>query len=140
MLQKRASFEMPEPTPKNRNEASRHLMLKRQSSINQNKKKTSGMLTDFKNMVREDHSGDFANYYCSEGHFTLYQAEEAVRLVNQSLENPNSWGRIGVPPHTSMNTMLIMMGLALVNELEALFEAVVGQLGDDIGPFSNDFK
>ena len=112
-------------------------MLRRQNSYGQ-KRKQSAMLTDFKYQGKMD-DFNFANYYCTGGAFTLDEAEAAMRIASQGVAARNRWGAVNLTGFP-VNTLRILLGLALVNELEDLFDATANSLGSNIESFSGEFK
>jgi len=96
----------------------------------------SAILIDSK-QLRQIDEDDFRDSYVQGGKFTLVEAELAIELMNLHLLGQ---GRTSDLRDLPVNSLKILLGLALTNQQEYLFDQVCNRLGEDIQPFLDSFK
>jgi len=99
------------------------------------KNKHNSILVDFKRLRQID-GEDFRDSYVQGGKFSLIEAELAVEQMHMTLEGQ---GRISDLRDLPVNSLKILLGLALTNQQEYLFDQVCLRLGEDIQPFLSSF-
>jgi len=82
-------------------------------------------------------SEDFSDTNAQGGKFTLIEAEMAIEQIQLHLQGA---GRITDLRDLPVNTLKILLGLALTNQFEYLFDSVRARLGEDILPFLDSYK
>ena len=95
------------------------------------------MLSDVRGLQHAD-SHEFSNINCKDEKFTLDEAEHAIEVMGAFKEGShrNSW-----LDDMSINSLKILLGLALCNEHETLFNQVTSVLGPNhIKPFNDNYK
>lgn len=76
-------------------------------------KASSVMLSDYSRLAELDKRKDFKSAFCEKGSFDLEEAQKAIDQVATAKEN---FGQTSDIAHLPVNTLRILLGLALCNE------------------------
>ena len=104
--------------------------------------RASVMLTDFRLLHLTFDQHKFKNRFAEDGFFTVDEAQLALDIYTKGgkqRQAKRKWSNL-TEQRLPTNTLRILLGLALVNESQELFDQVVRALGPEkIKPFSDTY-